>query len=55
MRHVLGIAYHHGMRLPALLHRAARKALEHDCLNLAQSAAYSAIAGSIAFTLSVMS
>jgi len=43
MRHVLGIAYHHGMRLPALLHRAARKALEHDCLNLAQSAAYSAI------------
>ena len=31
------------MRLPRLLHRAALKAIEHDALNLSQSAAYSAI------------
>jgi membrane protein len=43
MSRVLGVAYYHGVRLPGVLHRAMRKALEHDALNLAQSAAYSAI------------
>ena len=43
MNKTLGVAVHHGGRLPALLHRTAKKALEHDALNLAQSAAYSAI------------
>ena len=43
MKQALGDAIHHGRRLPALLHRAGRKALEHDASNLAQSAAYSAI------------
>jgi membrane protein len=31
------------LRLPVLLHRALLRALDHDCLNLAQSTAYSAM------------
>lgn len=31
------------LRLPVILHRALLRALDHDCLNLAQSTAYSAM------------
>ena len=40
---LLDFALHHGSRLPSLLQRTFKKVLEHDDLNLSQSAAYSAI------------
>ena len=38
-----GVMWGHTQRLPVLLRETALKALEHDSLNLAQSAAYSSI------------
>lgn len=43
MTRLLGVAVEHGVRLPTLLRRSLSRAMEDDFLNLAQSAAYSAI------------
>ena len=42
-RTMVGRVFDHAVAFPGMFHRAFRRALKHDALNLAQSAAYSAI------------